>query len=79
MQRVTVNGSGDGLTEALDAVASDREGVVKRPGRDAVVFAPLGDYEAPRETVHLMRSPANSRRLLDAMERLESRWANSTT
>ena len=39
---------------------------------DSVVFVSLEDYEAPKETAYLMRSPANARRLLDAMERLES-------
>jgi len=32
----------------------------------------LEDYEALKETAYLMRSPANARRLLDAMERLEA-------
>jgi len=32
----------------------------------------LEDYEALKETAYLMYSPANTRRLLDAMERLES-------
>jgi len=32
----------------------------------------LADYESLRETAYLMRSPANARRLLDAMERLEA-------
>ena len=32
----------------------------------------LDEYESLHETAHLMRSPANARRLLDAMERLES-------
>ncbi|GAB3055625.1 hypothetical protein GCM10027053_15690 [Intrasporangium mesophilum] len=32
----------------------------------------LDDYESLRETAYLMRSPANARRLLDAMERLEA-------
>lgn len=32
----------------------------------------LADFESIRETAYLMRSPANARRLLDAMERLES-------
>lgn len=31
----------------------------------------LADFESLRETAHLMSSPANARRLLDAMERLE--------
>lgn len=36
-----------------------------------MVIISLADYESLRETAYLMRSPANARRLLDAMERLE--------
>jgi len=32
----------------------------------------LQDAQSLRETAYLMRSPANARRLLDAMERLEA-------
>lgn len=32
----------------------------------------LEDFESLREMAYLMRSPANARRLLDAMERLEA-------
>lgn len=59
--------------EVLDAVVNDREEVViTRAGHDPVVIVSLADYESLRETAYLMRSPANARRLLDAMERLES-------
>jgi antitoxin YefM len=59
--------------EVLDSVANDREEVViTRAGHDPVVIVSLEDYESLRETAYLMRSPANSRRLLDAMERLEA-------
>lgn len=56
----------------LDGVVNDREEVViTRAGHDPVVIISLADYESLRETAYLMRSPANARRLLDAMERLE--------
>lgn len=59
--------------EVLDAVVNDREEVViTRAGHDPVVIVSLADFESLRETAYLMRSPANARRLLDAMERLES-------
>ncbi|MGL5928694.1 MAG: type II toxin-antitoxin system Phd/YefM family antitoxin [Dermatophilaceae bacterium] len=59
--------------EVLDRVANDREEVViTRAGHDPVVIVSLEDYESLRETAYLMRSPANARRLLDAMERLEA-------
>ena len=57
----------------LDSVINDREAVViTRSGHDPVVIVSLEDYESLRETAYLMRSPANARRLLNAMERLEA-------
>ena len=59
--------------EVLDGVVNDREAVViTRAGREPVVIVSLADFESLRETAYLMRSPANARRLLDAMERLEA-------
>ena len=59
--------------QVLDAVGNDREEVViTRAGHEPVVIVSLEDYESLRETAYLMRSPANARRLLDAMERLET-------
>jgi antitoxin YefM len=59
--------------EVLDSVVDDREEVViTRAGHEPVVIVSLADFESLRETAYLMRSPANARRLLDAMERLES-------
>jgi antitoxin YefM len=59
--------------EVLDAVVADREEVViTRAGHEPVVIVSLEDFESLRETAYLMRSPANARRLLDAMERLEA-------
>lgn len=58
--------------EVLDAVVDDREEVViTRAGHEPVVIMSLEDFESLRETAYLMRSPANARRLLDAVERLE--------
>lgn len=59
--------------DVLNSVINDREEVViTRAGHDPVVIVSLADYESLRETAYLMRSPANARRLLDAMERLEA-------
>lgn len=59
--------------EVLDSVVNDREEVViTRAGREPVVIVSLADFESLRETAYLLRSPANARRLLDAMQRLES-------
>ncbi len=59
--------------QVLDDVVNDREEVViTRAGHPSVVIVSLEDFESLRETAYLMRSPANARRLLDAMERLEA-------
>ncbi|MEZ7239547.1 type II toxin-antitoxin system prevent-host-death family antitoxin [Rhodococcus sp. GXMU-t2271] len=59
--------------EVLDSVVNDREEIViTRSGHEPVVIVSLADFESLRETAYLMRSPANARRLLDAMERLEA-------
>lgn len=59
--------------EVLDSVINDREEVViTRAGHEPVVIVSLADFESLRETAYLLRSPANARRLLDAMQRLES-------
>ena len=59
--------------EVLDSVVNDREEVViTRAGHEPVVMVSLADFESLRETAYLLRSPANARRLLDAMEDLEA-------
>ena len=59
--------------EVLDSVVNDREEVViTRAGHDSVVMMSLAEFESLRETAYLLRSPANARRLLDAVERLEA-------
>ena len=59
--------------EILDSVTEDREPVIiTRSGHDPVVMVSLDDYESLRETAYLMRSPANARRILDAMEELDA-------
>lgn len=59
--------------ETLDAVIDDREEVViTRAGRDPVVIVSLEDYESLKETAYLLQNPANARRLLGSIERLEA-------
>lgn len=62
------------LGEVFDAVVEDgEEVVVTRDGKKPVVILSLADYEGLKETVYLLRSPANARRLLDSIERLNAR------
>lgn len=58
--------------ETLDAVTDDREEVViTRAGHESVVMVALDDYESLKETAYLLRNPANARRLLASIDRLE--------
>ncbi|MDO9395820.1 MAG: type II toxin-antitoxin system prevent-host-death family antitoxin [Herbiconiux sp.] len=58
--------------ETLSAVVDDREEVIiTRAGHESVVLVALDEYESLRETAHLLRNPANARRLLGSIERLE--------
>ena len=57
----------------MDQVCRDRAPVVITRDRDqAVVMMSLDDYEELEETAHLLRSPTNARRLLAAIQSLES-------
>ncbi|GGF14996.1 MULTISPECIES: type II toxin-antitoxin system Phd/YefM family antitoxin [Subtercola] len=59
--------------ETLSAVVDDREEVViTRAGHEPVVIVSLAEYESLKETAYLLRNPANARRLLGAIDRLES-------
>lgn len=73
MKTISYTESRARYAEVLDGVVNDREEViVTRAGHESVVIVSLEDYESLRETSYLMRSPANARRLLDAMENLEA-------
>ncbi len=59
-----------GLAELLDRVTDDREVVmILRRGRAPVALVAADELSALLETAHLLRSPANARRLLAALRR----------
>ena len=63
----------DHLAEVWDKTVSSREPViVSRRGAESIVMLPLEEWEGLQETAHLLRSPAKARRLLAALNRLES-------
>jgi antitoxin YefM len=73
MRTMTYSESRAKYAETLNAVVDDREEVViTRSGHDPVVIVSLEDYESLKETAYLLRSPANARRLLDSINRLET-------
>ena len=54
------------LSEAADA---QEPVIVSRRGHDDVAIIPASELRSLEETAHLLRSPANSRRLLAALQR----------
>ncbi len=68
------------LATIWDHTVETREPVViNRRGNESVVLLPLEEWEGLQETAHLLRSPANARRLLNALTRLQSGAGNSIT
>jgi antitoxin YefM len=72
MKTLTYSESRANYAATLDTVTDDREEVViTRAGHEPVVIVALDDYESLKEAAYLLRSPANARRLLGSIERLE--------
>lgn len=72
MKTMTYTESRARYAEVLDSVVDDREEVViTRAGHEPAVIVSLAEYQSLKETDYLLRSPANARQLLGAMERLE--------
>lgn len=62
----------DRLAGIWDQAVASREPVtIDRRGHESMILVPAGEWEGLVETAHLLRSPANARRLLSALHRLE--------
>ena len=72
MKTFSYNGSAEQFTEVIDYVEAHREeAMITRAGHESIVVLPFSEYESLRETMYLMSSPANARRLMDSVARLE--------
>jgi antitoxin YefM len=72
MSTITYSKARDHLAEVWDQTVSTREPViVSRRGTESIVMVPLDEWEGLQETAHLLRSPANAKRLLAALKRLD--------
>ena len=60
------------LARLMDRVTEEREvAVITRRNKEDVVLLARDEFDGLMETVHLLRSPANRRRLFTAMEAAE--------
>lgn len=61
------------LKDVMDRVVNDKTPVVvTRQRAESVVMVSLSDWNAMEETLHLLSSPANARRLADAIGQLDA-------
>jgi antitoxin YefM len=68
------------LADVLNQVADDQEVViVRRRGGPDVALIPAEELTSLMETAHLLRSPANARRLLTALPRAERKKGKPST
>jgi antitoxin YefM len=73
MDVITYTDARGELKSVMDRVIHDKEPViVTRKNREAVVMMSLDEYNAITETLHLVRSPENARRLRRAIAQLDS-------
>ena len=69
---MTYTAARENLAATINRVCEDNAPVVITRNRDqAVVMLSLAEYESLQETAHLLRSPANAKRLLKSIESLE--------
>lgn len=69
MIETTYTNARQNLAKLLDAAAQDHETVIiKRRGSEDVAMVAADELRGLEETVHLLKSPANAKRLLRALE-----------
>jgi antitoxin YefM len=80
MIKTTYSHARENLASILDQVTSDREiAIIKRRGREDVALVSADELAGLLETAHLLRSPANAKRLLAAIRRSQSKDLPAST
>jgi antitoxin YefM len=73
MDAITYTAARANLAKTMDRVCNDHEAlIITRNGEQSVVMLSLDDFKALEETAYLLRSPANAKRLLAAVEALQA-------
>lgn len=73
MNAITYTHARSHLAQTMEQVCDDHAPVIiTRKNQRSVVMISLEDYQALEETAYLLRSPKNTRRLLEAVAELES-------
>ncbi|HLB33619.1 MAG: prevent-host-death protein [Verrucomicrobia bacterium RIFCSPHIGHO2_12_FULL_41_10] len=72
MTTISYTEARESLATIWDKTVSTREPmIISRPGTESLVIMPIDEWSSMKETAYLLRSPANARRLLGALDRIE--------
>ena len=73
MDAITYTSARQNLAKTMEKVCEDHTPViVTRKASNSVVIMSLEDYAALEETAYLLRSPKNTRRLIESIAQLEN-------
>lgn len=73
MAHVSLTDLRQNIASHFDQVERDREElVVTRQGHEPLAILPLAELSSLRETLHLLGTPANARRLMRSIEQLDA-------
>ena len=73
MDAITYTNARQNLAKTMEKVCQDHSPViVTRKKNDSVVIMSLEDFKALEETAYLLRSPKNTRRLIESISQLEN-------
>ena len=73
MDAITYTSARQNLAKTMEKVCEDHAPViVTRKSSNSVVIMSLEDYAALEETAYLLRSPKNTRRLIESIAQLEN-------
>jgi antitoxin YefM len=77
MEVITYTAARQNLAKTMEKVCRDRAPmIVTRKSSGSVVIMSLEDFEALEETAYLLRSPKNTRRLIESIAQLENGKGN---
>ena len=80
MIQTSYSNARENFASLLQQVEEDREiAYIQRRGHEDIAMIPASELASLLETAHLLRSPANAKRLLTALNRAQSKSISATT
>jgi len=77
MEAITYTAARQNLAKTMEKVCRDRAPmIVTRKSSESVVIMSLEDFESLEETAYLLRSPKNTKRLIESIVQLENDKGN---